>query len=69
LNNYKIDSITIENTYGIIIAENVWGALNGLETFSQLVFFTEENYVRILFHRKKWAVFVIVSNQCFNIYS
>jgi hypothetical protein len=42
-----LDTITIENSYGIISADNVWGALYGLETFSQLLFFTEENYVRI----------------------
>jgi hypothetical protein len=44
-----LDTITIENAYGIISADNVWGALYGLETFSQLLFFTEENYVRIFF--------------------
>ncbi|CAF0932431.1 unnamed protein product [Rotaria sordida] len=38
-------SITIENSYGIIFAENVWGALNGLETFSQLLFINENNYL------------------------
>ncbi|CAF4188214.1 unnamed protein product, partial [Rotaria sp. Silwood2] len=37
--------ITIENSYGIIFAENVWGALNGLETFSQLLFINEDNYL------------------------
>ena len=44
---YFLDDITIDKSYGIITADNVWGALNGLETFSQLLFFTEENYVRI----------------------
>jgi hypothetical protein len=47
-----IDQIKIENSYGLIIAENVWGALNGLETFSQLFFITDDNYVRILLIKK-----------------
>lgn len=41
------DNITVENSYGTIVANNVWGALNGLETFSQLFFITENNLVRI----------------------
>ncbi|CAF1332502.1 unnamed protein product [Adineta steineri] len=40
-------NITIENAYGKITAENVWGALNGLETFSQLLFITEDDYLAI----------------------
>ncbi len=52
INLMIIDNITIENSYGVIIADNVWGALNGLETFSQLFFMTEDNYVRILLIKK-----------------
>ena len=40
-----LDNLTIESSYGIIYAENVWGALNGIETFSQLLFMTDDNYV------------------------
>lgn len=67
-----IDQIKIENSYGLIIAENVWGALNGLETFSQLFFITDDNYVRILLIKKIsncWIFFfVIVSNKCYSKY-
>ncbi|CAF3044132.1 unnamed protein product [Rotaria socialis] len=38
-------NLTIESSYGIIYAENVWGALNGIETFSQLLFITGDNYL------------------------
>ena len=51
--DFFIDNITIKNSYGRIVADNVWGALNGLETFSQLLYITEDNYVRILLIREK----------------
>jgi len=44
-NDDSLDQLTIEDSFGIIVAETVWGALNGLETLSQLAFITEDNYV------------------------
>ena len=49
--SFDLDNITIDRSYGKIVAETVWGALNGLETFSQLLYPTEDNYVSIT-HRR-----------------
>ncbi|CAF3885558.1 unnamed protein product [Rotaria sp. Silwood1] len=40
-------NLTIEQTNGTIKAKTIWGALNGLVTFSQLLFITDRNQVAI----------------------
>lgn len=42
---HSLDQLIIEKSSGIIVAETVWGALNGLETLSQLAFITDDKYV------------------------
>jgi hypothetical protein len=40
--------LTINEQAAVVEANNVWGLLRGLETFSQLIYITEENYVCFL---------------------
>jgi hypothetical protein len=40
-----IDTLTIGQGMAIVEASNVWGLLRGLETFSQLIYINEQNYV------------------------
>ncbi|CAF3333988.1 unnamed protein product [Rotaria sp. Silwood2] len=40
-------NLTIEQTNGTIKAKTIWGVLNGLVTFSQLLFITDRNQVAI----------------------
>ena len=39
------DNLTINQAIAIVNANSVWGLLRGLETFSQLVYINEQNYV------------------------
>lgn len=41
-----LDNLTIDQTKAIVKANSVWGLLRGLETFSQLIYINEENYVK-----------------------
>jgi hypothetical protein len=41
----SIDTLTIIEQTAIVEASNVWGLLRGLETFSQLIYITEQDYV------------------------
>jgi hypothetical protein len=51
LNNISVyrfffkDTLTIAGQMAIVEASTVWGLLRGLETFSQLIYINEQNYV------------------------
>lgn len=42
---FKIDNLTVNSKGAELYSESVWGALRGLETFSQLTYFTDDNKV------------------------
>ncbi|CAF3467067.1 unnamed protein product, partial [Rotaria sp. Silwood2] len=46
-NSNETYTLTINNKIAIVEASSVWGLLRGLETFSQLIYINEQNYVVI----------------------
>lgn len=42
---FSTDNLTIKQKVAVVEAESVWGLLRGLETFSQLIYINEQNYV------------------------
>ncbi|CAF2741185.1 unnamed protein product [Rotaria sp. Silwood2] len=46
-NSDETYTLTINNKIAIVEATSVWGLLRGLETFSQLIYINEQNYVVI----------------------
>lgn len=47
------DNLTIKEKYALVEANSVWGLLRGLETFSQLVYIDQGNYVDLCPNKEK----------------
>ncbi len=52
------DTLTISGQMAIVEASTVWGLLRGLETFSQLIYINEQNYVCLM------DIYIIISCRC-----
>ena len=48
----QIDNLTIKEKFALIEATSIWGLLRGLETFSQLVYINEGNFVCLVSYYK-----------------
>ena len=59
----SLDNITVQNSYGQITATNVWGALNGLETFSQLLYIDADNHVSRMYDEHRLSSAAVFSWQ------
>ncbi|CAF4382688.1 unnamed protein product, partial [Rotaria sordida] len=47
-NSNETYTLTINQQMAIVEASTVWGLLRGLETFSQLIYINQQNYVYLL---------------------
>ncbi|CAF1110759.1 unnamed protein product [Rotaria sordida] len=47
LNSNEAYNLTIKQKFALVEAYSVWGLLRGLETFSQLIYINEQNYIVI----------------------